>query len=301
MVVGARTNWLLFNETAASDRTSRLRPRRLAKSLNEQRRRSRWTHGDELGQARKLMLDSDRTVPFITRPRFGCCWGAVGSALRVFDHAADRSNPFLLNESTDCLNLRSAIPDFSAVGARCLLPNLKHRIVFEVSTEPTAKRHVSQVGLAQVTQKEGLSDAVRCLDELTPLNKSIVWTSTGDVYSSDGAVRVVKPGVGCRSLRQALGSETLAGVVAAPSWLEGEDGGPRPRIENGRTVSRVFLEVDLSLGRLSMSVGEWAEDSGVVRIDALLENESGQWLPFVSLTAVGQRARIIDYSICGEF
>merc|ERR1711879_93485 len=81
----------------------------------------------------------------------------------------------------------------------------------------------------------------------------------------------------------------------AGDWCSG---GPLWLQAAGVLTSRVTLDVDLMLGQLSVSVGD---SSGAamrtVSIPALVENEASGWRPFVSLTAVGQQARILDVHV----
>jgi len=191
----------------------------------------------------------------------------------------------LLNDSDDCPQLSSAYPDHSAVGARALQPGLINRVVFELRTEPTARETIAQVGVACVAG--GALQGGR-LDRSTPLLGAVLCTGAGDVLSTAGPLEALAPGAQGPGLAQRLDDWCGGG----PSWLLG-----------GRRVARVLLEVDLRLGQLAVSVGDWSEEPAVVRAPGLLEGAAGEaraWLPMVSLTAVGQEARLLDLSVRTE-
>lgn len=243
-------------------------------------------HPDERYQFRKLLTDPDHLVNMITRPRNSCTWGALGASLRQCDdRPTDRCCPYLLNEGWDCFELDAAFPEFCAVGSRALPPKVKSRIVFEIKTEPQARQHFAQVGFARVGGEKAQVRPGR-LDKTTPLLESFLYTSSGDLLNSHGFMEIVSPGSlpGLRFRRENWCS-------GAPTWLANET-----------TVAQVMMEVDLRRGRVSISVGEWAADPLVVSIPALIEGEADekQWLPFISLTAVGQSARILDFHACIE-
>lgn len=274
-----------FSSTWATDRASlssisRTR-RRLAPLSLEGRKKKSVLHPEERGQFRKLLTDPDNLVSMITRPRNGCCWGAMGAALRQCDdRPTDRSCPYLLNESWDCFELSNAFPEFCALGARPLLPRMKNRLVFEVRSDPSARKHIAQVGLARV---QGEADRIRsgCLDESTPLLESFVYTSAGDFLSSAEPLEVIAPGT-VPGLRFRLEHWCTGG----PTWLA-----------DGALVTRVMMEVDLRRGRIAISLGEWAADPLVFGFPSLIEGdvEGKRWLPFISLTADGQSARLVDF------
>jgi len=243
-------------------------------------------HPDERYQFRKLLTDPDHLVTMITRPRNSCTWGAMGAALRQCDdRPTDRCCPYLLNEAWDCFELDAAFPEFCAVGSRALLPKVKSRFVFEIQTEPSARQHIAQVGLARVDAEQSQLRSGR-LDESTPLLESFVYTSSGDLLTSDGFLEIVSPG-------------TLPGLrFRRENWC---NGGPT-WLADGTCLARIMMEVDLRRGRVAISLGEWAADPVVVSIPALLTGgaDEKQWLPFISLTAVGQSARILDFHACVE-
>lgn len=252
-------------------------------SLEDRKKSSaRGRHPDERGQFRKLLTDpdADHEVSMITRVRNGCCWGASGAALRQFsDRAVDRANPYLLNEAWDCFELDATFPEFCSVGARPLLPKMKNRLVFEVQTEADARQHIAQVGLARVG---GEPSQVRsgCLDASTPLLESIVYTSAGDLIASGPEdIEVISPGT-----RPGLTFRLENWCSGAPTWLSG-----------GRNLVRIMVEVDLLRGRISISLGEWSADPMVFSIPGLINGEDKEWLPYISLTAVGQSARLMDF------
>jgi len=312
--VARRTDWRLYERTAASDRTNSTRPRRLLKPLSlDMRTGDRSSraarHPDEYAQARKLLLDDGRVgdlAPVITRQRHGCQWGALGRSLCVCSsRSADRSRPALLNECQDCFELINAFPDFSATGARSLLPGLRNRIVFEITRQPTSLLHIAQVGIARVSG-ESLQDArglLGRLDDSTPLLESLTFSSIGDVLSSVGGIDVVAQGVSSPALRYRL-DDWLSG---ASPWLQGES-----------TTARIMMEVDLRLARVAISVGEWLDEPLVLKIPGLVPDvgvaEKGRstsrnrsssparapWVPFVSLTAIGQAARLLDLHVYAE-
>lgn len=278
----SQPEWAAVARTQTSDRTSLARTRRLLapKSL-EERRKHASRHPDERGQFRKLLTDPDHLVTMITRPRNGCCWGAMGAALRQLDdRPVDRSNPHLLNESWDCFELDAAFPEFCAVGARPLLPRTKNRLAFEIRSDATARQHIAQVGLARV---EGDAAQIRSgsLDKSTSLLETFVYTSAGDLLSSSDSLEIIAPGV-----VPGLWFRLENWCSGAPTWLS-----------DGAVLARVMMEVDLRRGRIAISLGDWAADPLVLSVPGLTEGdaECKQWLPFISLTAVGQSARIMDF------
>lgn len=283
--VAPRSDWSLLSRTRGSDRTSLTRTRRLfATPALEEHRKVAVRHPDERYQSRKLLTDPDRLVTMITRPRNSCTWGAMGAALRQCDdRPTDRSCPYLLNEGWDCFELDSAFPEFSAVASRALPSKVKSRLVFEIAAEPSARQHIAQVGLAQVGGDPCELRAGR-LDKSTPLLESFVYTSSGDLLSSDGDLEIIDAGSlpGLRFRRENWCS-------GAPSWLSSE-----------KSSVRVMMEVDLRKGWMAISLGEWAANPVVVSIPALVAGDDKQWLPFVSLTAVGQSARILDFHVSVE-
>lgn len=290
-----RTNWLLFSNTHASDRTRAdfRRPTRLTATvaLGEQRRaRSALTavrHPDERRQFRKLLMDPTSPVPMITRERHSSCWGPIGGALRLFDETpVDSTRPALVNESYDCPGLGGAFPEFSALGLQPLESRLCNRMVLEVRTDDTASKLITQVGVARVGAKRSwprVRDITR-LDESTELLDYVVWTSDGDVLSGVGPVSLLGPGsAGARVLPR-----DPTRCRGGPVWLQ-----------DGALVARLCIEVDLRRARLALSVGGWAAEPVVLHIPGLIRDDVDvrPWVPFVSLTAVGQEARIIDQHI----
>lgn len=288
-----RTEWISFSRTAPSDRTSLTRPRKLVlpRSLEERQRIHCATgsvrHADERAQFRKLLTEPEWSGPFTTRVRSGCSWGAMGNALRVCDdRPVDRSCPSLLNEKWDCFELDATFPEFCAIGARSLQPKLKNRLVFEVRTEPTSLQHIVQVGVAGFGEEESLRPSAR-LDESTPLRESVICTSAGDVISSVGPMSIRNPGSQGSGLRPRLDDW----CCGAPRWLI-----------DGAYIARIMLEVDLRLGQIAISLDGWSEDPAVVEVPALVESsrQGNVLFPFVSLTAVGQQARILDLHVCSQ-
>jgi len=223
-------------------------------------------------------------VPLLTMPSGGSFWCPTGAALRVcYDGFAGSASPALLNRSHDCFQLDAAFPEFSALGNRMLEPGLVHRIVFEFRTEATAKPCLSQVGVARVQglEEEGLLKAV--LDEGTPLVGGIIFSSAGDVRSVGGDLQVLAPGGRAPGLSQRLGDWCNGG----PSWLSGNS-----------LISYVMLEVDLRHGQVAISVDEWSKEPARVSCPMLLKCGGGeQCRPLVSLTAMGQEARIVDFRV----
>eukprot|EP00927_Polykrikos_kofoidii_P062554 TRINITY_DN57365_c0_g1_i1.p1 TRINITY_DN57365_c0_g1~~TRINITY_DN57365_c0_g1_i1.p1 ORF type:complete len:331 (+),score=20.13 TRINITY_DN57365_c0_g1_i1:69-1061(+) len=309
----SRANWLLFNETAPHDRTRslpRLARRTVSSSLQYPARLAGVRHPDERTQRRKLLLDPDNPVPVITRPRAGGCWAAVGRALRVHgDRPAERGCPAVINSSHECLEFKSAFPEFSAVGARTLQPKAINRVAFELSIDPKVNRHILQVGVVRVADNH-ISYRYGQLDELTPALACVACSNVGEVVSTSGPLEIVAPGENWPGLRQRL-PDWCSG---APQWLAG-----------GLVSAVVLLEIDLRMGRLAISVDKWSEDPAVLSVPGLLDENADMaarvqgsestrapttapsptaravpavelppWRPFVSLTAVGQQARIID-------
>lgn len=294
-------NWLLLAKTVPHDRTSRSRPRPLLEpaALPSARRQTRG-NPEERFQYRKLLLaPNDGPVPTFTRPRIGRQWGSVGHALRVCSaRASERLCPPVLNQGYECMEMASAWPEFSAMGARGLEEGLVNRIVFEVRSEPTATRRIAQVGIARVGRRLDVTRRIApgasfleqegaVLDEATPLLASLAVNSAGDVLATGavGALEVVAPGGQGAGLRHRM-ADWLAG---GPTWLTVET----------HIAARILLEVDLRRGRLSVSAGEWSEEPAVVEAPDLLarDEEDRPWVPFVSLTAVGQEARILDFAV----
>jgi len=291
-MVEGRTNWLLFAETAPNSRKLAL-PRlgRISapRSLAEHRRSPRVSaarHPDEWSQRRKLLLDPDNPVPAITRLRAGGCWAAVGCKLRFHgDKPSERTCPTVINDCHECLELSSAFPEFSAVGARFLQPLAINRIAFDVRVEPTKKRHFMQVGIARVEDSHFAFKTEGRLGGHSPLLGSVTCTNVGDVMSSAGSMDVVAPGGTWPGLRMRM-EDWFSG---APQWLAGD-----------RPSALVLLEVDLLRGRLSIRVDKWTEEPAVLSIPGLLLQDGdgeplSQWRPFVSLTAEGQEAQIVDF------
>eukprot|EP00929_Paragymnodinium_shiwhaense_P013198 TRINITY_DN12105_c0_g1_i2.p1 TRINITY_DN12105_c0_g1~~TRINITY_DN12105_c0_g1_i2.p1 ORF type:complete len:284 (+),score=33.73 TRINITY_DN12105_c0_g1_i2:29-880(+) len=238
-------------------------------------------HSNEWGQRRKLLLDEGSAPTVISRPHAGGCWAAVGALLRWHgDLAAERSCPTVLNDSHECLEMRSAYPDFTAVGARGLQQRAVNRVAMEVAIDPASERHLLQVGVGRIdegnfTFKDGI------LDKKSPLLASVVWTNAGDIVSSAGPLSIVAPGDIWPGLRLRM-DDFCSG---APQWLAGD-----------KTTALLLMEIDLQRGRMSLSIDRWAADPAVISIPGLLEQDpqGRQWRPFVSLTAEGQQAKIID-------
>lgn len=284
-------NWAILSRTRPSDRTSACRTRRLfATPALEERRRAAFRHPDEKFQYRKLLTDPGDSVALITRPRNSCTWGAMGKALQQHDsRTSERQIPVLVNEGWDCFELDAAFPEFCAVGGRALPPNVRTRLAFEVRAEPTALPHIAQVGLARIGGEAPREDpdlarssnarrAAR-LDEATSLLESFVYTSVGDLQCSHGHLEVVAPGS-----QPGLGFRRENWCSGAPAWLC-----------NGSNVQRILMEVDLPRGRIAISLGDWSADPLVLDMPCLLSQGDKEWVPFVSLTAVGQSARILDF------
>lgn len=287
-------NWAILSRTRPADRTSVSRTRRLlaTPALNE-RRTAAIRHPDENFQYRKLLTDPGNSVPLITRPRNGCTWGAMGEALQQHDSKPlERQNPVLMNEGWDCLEMDAAFPEFCAVGGRALPPNMKTRLALEVRSEPTALPHIVQVGLARIGGEALREDAdlamssnarrAARLDKTTSLLESFVYTSCGDLQCSHGHLEIVAPGS-----QPGLGFRRENWCSGAPAWLC-----------NGSQRQRILMEVDLCRGRITISLGDWSPDPLVLEMSSLLSEGNKQWVPFVSLTAVGQSVRILDFHTC---
>lgn len=270
-----------ISRTRLSDDT-RTRRQLAPRSMEERKKLQVTKHPDERGQSRKLLTDPDCSATMISRPRNGCCWSALGAALRQYDdRPIDRTCPYLVNHTWDCFELTSAYPEFSAVGCRALLPRMKNRFTFEFRNEASGRQHIAQVGIARIG-----SDCATCLDESTELLDSVVYTSGGDLISTTDSLEILAPG-GLPGLRPRLENW----CSGAPKWLS-SDG----------ELAHVMMEVDLLRGRIALSLGHWAIDPIVLHVPALVEGdvEEKQWLPFVSLTAAGHSARILDFHTCFE-
>eukprot|EP00811_Abedinium_folium_P000230 NODE_10209_length_1369_cov_3.191626.p1 GENE.NODE_10209_length_1369_cov_3.191626~~NODE_10209_length_1369_cov_3.191626.p1 ORF type:complete len:318 (-),score=34.34 NODE_10209_length_1369_cov_3.191626:180-1133(-) len=313
-VSASRTNWLLFENTAPSDRTSLSRTR----SLIAPRGRSlagRCRHPEDRVQFRKLFTHLDGPVPVTMRRRFGCHWQAWGRALRVCsDPLFERDRPMLLNEAWNCNSLGEAFPEFSAIGVRALEVGLVNRIAFELrgATASEAPVHICQVGLARVSNRSvgtinaTESDEVglwasqtmlpaaasqlhacdRRPDAAMPaLLGSILCTSAGDVVSSRTGTLTLSGATEQRGLRQ-----------RDPNWISGS-----PTWHLGSKPMTVFLEVDLRHGYVALSVGDWSNEPVTMAAPGLLTGlDDASWFPCVSLTMVGQEARILNFTVCTE-
>jgi len=288
-----KTDWTLHVHMAAHDRTDVLRPRRLLmpRSLAQQRRveSSRCArevlrgaaplhggavhHFEEQRRARWLLSDTEACVPLTTRPNRGLHWQAVGGALCVLgEHPAYRLSPAVANASWDCTDLRSAFPEFSAVGVRPLQHGLVNRLVFELRADPLAKPHIAQLGVAR------LSD-----DPTLPLSHAVLWSSAGDVTAKGGQLDVVSLGWQGAGLTPRL-EDWCSG---APTWLDGEP-----------FVARLMLEVDLCAGQISLSLGGWSDQPVVLSAPFLKEEDAEYpWYPVVALTGVGHEARLLDFQV----
>jgi len=211
--------------------------------------------------------------------RFGRYWGAFGAALRVCsDPLVDRDRPALLNESWDCQLFCRTFPEFSAVGDRTLEPGLVNRIVFEVRADPTNLRHICQVGVGCVQGEDSLRRGR--LDECTTLLASLVYTSVGDVLSTDAGTITVASSDACGLKPRA--SDWISG---APPWL------------TSHAPATVMLEVDLHRGTFSVNVGNCFTEPPIVAAPGLCSHVDKAWRPFISLTAVGQEARILSFTV----
>lgn len=229
------------------------------------------THFEERDRAKWLLSDLEERLPLTTRPNRGLKWQVVGPSLRVLgDHPAYRESPVVVNDGEDCCDLKSAFPEFSAVGARPLQRGLINRLVFEMRSEPTAKPHIQQVGVVQLEAGSKL------------LRASMVCTSGGDMIASSGGLEVVHPGSQSSGLVPRLEDWCSGG----PRWLEGED----------RFVQRVMLEVDLRNGCVALSVDGWVDHPATV-LAPILADDASNWFPMVSLTAGEQQARLIDFQV----
>eukprot|EP00440_Ansanella_granifera_P054939 gb/GFBE01059557.1/.p1 GENE.gb/GFBE01059557.1/~~gb/GFBE01059557.1/.p1 ORF type:complete len:305 (+),score=53.50 gb/GFBE01059557.1/:1-915(+) len=297
-----RVNWEMFAETRPSDRTSLTRPRRLqaTESLLERERSSAGRaarHPAERGRRAWLLADPGETVPVLTRPRGGCKWGAVGSAMRVCrGKASDATSPFLINDFWDCLELSSAYPECSGIGARELQPGLVNRITYEVSSEENTRGiPVVQVGIARIgvpSNEEAFDEdelrkrgAHKLDEELTPLLSSVLFNSTGDFTSTEGYIEVLSPGDS-----PALTQRMVDWWSGATSWF------------SDALSMQLLLEVDLARGCLSLRLGSWSKEPLVIRVPGMLEDKGSQrpWMPIVQLPAVGQQARIIDLHVVSD-
>lgn len=230
-------------------------------------------HFEERNRARWLLSDEKAHVPFTTRPNRGLHWQAVGAALQVLgDHPAYRLSPAVVNSSWACTDLRSAFPEFSAVGLRPLQHGLVIRLVFEIKADPMVPCNITQVGIARLPD-----------DPTMPLSQGMLWTSAGDVTALGAELEVVSRGWQGSGVVQRL-ADWCSG---APTWL---DGSPY--------VNRLMLEVNLQEGTFSISVGGWVDEPVVFRVPILLREEKDfPWYPIVSLTGEGQEARLLDFQV----
>lgn len=278
----------------------------------------RHRHPDEGSSARWLLAEAEADVPVITRPRGGSCWSAVGTSLRVIaDRPCGAGSPTLMNDEWDCSDLNSAFPHHCAIGARTLQSGLVNRLVFEMRGDAAMCPRIVQVGIAQIggTSRPGTESGLERgqLSNTTPLLSSVVCTSAGDFQTAGivGSLDVVSP-----RLTQRYGDW----ASGAPTWLVG----------GIAQATRVLLEVDLRRGVVSVRLGEWSAEPAVIAVPGLRPKvaqttplkaprasqlDSGHlcgtpdqspddadrpWLPFVSLTAIGQEAKILDFHICTD-
>ena len=137
-----------------------------------------------------------------------------------------------------------------------------------------------QVGLARVQGEQSQIRSGR-LDASTSLLESFVYTSAGDLLSTTESLEILSPGT-----TPGLSYRLENWCSGAPTWLNG-----------GILSVRLMMEVDLRRGRIAISVGEWAADPLVLSIPGLIQGDvdANPWLPFISLTAVGQSARLLDF------
>jgi len=159
-------------------------------------------------------------------------------------------------------------------------------LVFDLRTEPTAKHHIAQVGIARTEPSTALDEGR--LDVTSQLQQAVFFTATGDVMCVGGGLEAVAPGVQGSGLTQRMADWCVGG----PSWLIG------PKLS-----ARVLLEVDLRQGRISVSVGEWSEEPAIISAPLLVDVAAAggrPWMPIVALTAVGQEARIVDLTVRAE-
>mmetsp|Transcript_106514 Transcript_106514/g.306226 ORF Transcript_106514/g.306226 Transcript_106514/m.306226 type:complete len:304 (+) Transcript_106514:52-963(+) len=291
-----RTNWLLFEATAPHDRTNPDRPRRLVapRSLAERRRAEavrtardilRGTaatpggsaeHPDERHRSRWLLNDSTGDAMLTSRPNRGLRWRGAGAALTIYgEHPAYRESSVVANNSWDCLDLKSAFPEFSAIGSRSLQPGLVNRLVFEMSTESDVRSRIAQIGVLQLGNEAS-----------APPHAAIMCRSDGDIVADGaaGLLQVVALGSQGTGLAHRMGDWCSGG----PTWWQGV-----------ALVNRVMLQVDLGSGEVAISVDDWAEQPAIVRLPMMADAEGSlrAWFPAVVLTAIGQQARLIDFQV----
>lgn len=298
----ARTNWEFFAQTAASDRTSRTRPRPLLTpcSFFDRRRRGPPFHPSEKPDRALLYADFSGPVSLALRPRGGCKWAAVGPALRVCrGQSHDGANPFLLNDGWDCLEIGSTYPECTGVGARELQNGFINRFTVEIrGDESTLGGRMAQVGIARIgipppEEKEDEDfianrGALKLSNESNPLLASFLFNSAGDVQTTEGYVELLSPGSYGHSLRQRL-DDWWSG---APVWF----------LDSSRRTVRLLLEVDLARGAVSLRVGDWSQEALVFSVPGILEDRGTDrpWVPVVALTSAGQQARILDFHVATE-
>ncbi|CAE8630514.1 unnamed protein product, partial [Polarella glacialis] len=185
-------------------------------------------------------------------------------------------------------------PDHCAVGGRELQPGLVNRITFEVSCDDSRTGGlIAQVGVARL---RGVPDedvdltatrgAPQLEEHLGPV-QSVLFTGAGDVCSSVGGIEVLARGSQSPGLEQRL-NDWLSG---GPSWLLG----------SAAETVQLLLEVDMSRGCFALRLGTWFEDPLVVSVPGILDDTYGRpLLPFVSLTAIGQQARLLDLHVVSD-
>eukprot|EP00933_Yihiella_yeosuensis_P040775 TRINITY_DN35164_c0_g1_i1.p1 TRINITY_DN35164_c0_g1~~TRINITY_DN35164_c0_g1_i1.p1 ORF type:complete len:320 (+),score=30.33 TRINITY_DN35164_c0_g1_i1:27-962(+) len=302
-----RTNWELFAVTKHVDRTSLTRPRKLltSQSLLQYRKSNRAQeakHPEEYRQTNWLLANPPDDAIVLSRIRQGCTWKACGAALRVCKGKTSESrSPTVFNCSRDCLDRSSAYPEFSAIGARPLQPGLVNRITFEVESDDSAEQaRIAQVGIAQVAPGPELDKNTRYAigqslrgvelleNEQRPLLASVLFTGAGDIISAGtaGDIEIISPG------SSALRQRTNDWWSGGPTWLLS------PAVEK----VQLMLEVDFSRGTLSLRRGGWFEDPLVISLEGVLSEVGvGQpWVPVVSLTGIGQQARLIDVHVVSD-
>mmetsp|Transcript_64873 Transcript_64873/g.120693 ORF Transcript_64873/g.120693 Transcript_64873/m.120693 type:complete len:296 (-) Transcript_64873:32-919(-) len=276
---------------AYASRSARMRARRKASG-------QRVKHPEEWGQRRKLLLDPDNPIPVHLRLGGADGWGILGAALRSEPLRSMQSAKLVVsNDSYNCMDLSTAFATHTAFAARPLVAAARSRLVLEIFTDVDAPPHIAQVGIAQLSclhpEREEASQGAAAAEVLA----SVAWRSDGDVESiGAGSMAVLAEGASeVQHATRGTKHFELGRLHQRQPWLCG--GAPKWLGSALRGTSRLHLEVDLLNGRMAFSTEGWWRDPAVLCLDGLAGTSDLQWFPFVSLTALGQHARIVDIHV----
>lgn len=297
-----RQDWILFEKTFVSDRTSRRRPRPLLTTATAEERRKGLLgtkHRDEWARFRKMLVEEPQPQQ-VTRLTGGGApaWGTWGKYLRMVG-AEDPEDPWtILNDGRPCLNLLECFPDWCAVGSRPLERGCgcKTRMLFELFFPEggrlgDADMRMMEVGICAVQCSEVDPKALQRADLTgTTRQEWISYMSHGALVSSM-PIESFNSGPKQEELRMAQDGLGLTGLKAWPEY--------------NASRAMVAMEVDLERGEVGLALrgpreprrgAASDEKKHYFRIPGLKTLDL-PWVPYCALTGVKQRARLLEFHV----